>query len=257
MEPLKEAVEAWLHRVRAPILGYTLLAGLAINWKALWALLFSEIDLFSRFLYFDLRTDLCTLFVFPLVVGFVSAIASPWIGLVGAWCARKPTELLRKIQHDARVEQEIYRLETQARVETAKAREERARETRKLAELKRTQEAAELGEEALDAFEEARESNQTVDHNAKLSLSELEKFAILVLGTLNGEVSAETISQNKNVAKDYMRLVPNATPLRLKTELEDALQRVQKLGLAKRSPYGEWSLTSTGYEEHDRLSVFA
>ena len=76
MEPLKEAVEAWLHRVRAPILGYTLLAGLAINWKALWALLFSEIDLFSRFLYFDLRTDLCTLFVFPLVVGFVS-VACP------------------------------------------------------------------------------------------------------------------------------------------------------------------------------------
>jgi hypothetical protein len=83
LEPLKEAVEAWLHRVRAPILGYTLLAGLVINWKPLWALLFADIDVFSKFLYFDLRTDYWTLIVLPLLVGVLSALMTPWIALAG------------------------------------------------------------------------------------------------------------------------------------------------------------------------------
>lgn len=251
MEPLKEAVEAWLHRVRAPILGYSLLAALAINWEPIWALTFSDIDVFSKFLYFDLKTDVFTLFAIPLGIGTLSAIASPWIGLVGAYFARKPTLLLRRLQQDVRVDQEIYQLSLQAKIEDAKAEEERAREGRKLAALMRTQEAEKLGPEAVETLKRLRDASTTAENDPEIALSELDMFAIRLLGAL-GEVYVEDLSKKEEVLSRYQKIVPHGTPRRLTTELTDSLKHIEGLGLVQREGHA-WSLKSKGYTEYDRL----
>lgn len=253
MEPLKEAVEVWLQRVKAPILGYTVLACVAINWKALWALLFSEIDVFSRFFYFDLRTDVYTLLVYPVTLGLLSTFLSPWIGLMGLLIVRKPSRLQRKFQQDALVEQEVYQLLSRAKIEDAKAEDERARESRKLAALKRIQEAEEIGSEAVEALEQDRISSTTSENDPKIVLSDLDNFAIRLVGAV-GDAYVEDLSKKDEVLSHYRKIVPRGTPKRLNTELTDTLRRIEKLGLAKREAHGAWSLTSRGYNELDRLS---
>lgn len=294
MEPLKEAVEAWLHRVRAPILGYSLLAGLAINWKPLWVLVFSDIDVFSRFSYFDLKTDVYTLVVWPVLGGLLSAALSPWIGLLGAHIVRQPAKMQRELQRDARVEQEIYQLVTQSRVEKAKAELgraqaeqglakadlqraqaeqelakadlqrakaelERARESIKLDELKRTQEAEELGQEAVEALRQARAEAEPSGVNSPgghspFVLSDLDAAAIKFLGNLQEPINPEKLSDETRGLHVFDKVLPTSTLQRIKVELNDASERLSKQGLTSKDRFGRWTLTSKGYEEHDRLS---
>lgn len=254
VEPLKEAVEAWLQRVRSPILGYSLLAALAMNWKPLWALVFADIDVFSRFLYFDLRTDVCTLFVWPVVIGSVTDALTPWIGLVGIYVVRLPSKLQRELQRDARVEQEIYLLSTQAKIEDAKAQVERAREERTLAEAKRTQEAEKLGPEAVETLRQSRATVEIEGDQQKMSLSEVERFTIMFLGIQPGAVNPDKVHPNAVGLKAFESIVPGANVQRVKIELKDALDRLKKLGLTYNDGLGRWSLTSKGYEEYDHLS---
>jgi hypothetical protein len=253
LEPLKEAVEAWLHRVRAPILGYTLLAGLVINWKPLWALLFADVDVFSKFLYFDLRTDYWTLIVLPLLVGVLSALVTPWIALAGAYMVRLPARLQVELQEDARHEAVIRKIKRQAEEEAARENALAAKENALIERAKRDAAAGDVDPEAAQALKRARaeaESNQEV---TKRSLSDLDKSVILFMGMQSGPVSP--IMMDPTLARvAFEPVLPDATPQRIKVELQDALERLRALDLTNKDHSGSWSLTSKGYEEYDRLS---
>lgn len=298
MEPFKEAFEAWLHRVRAPILGYTLLAGLVINWKPLWALLFADIDVFSKFLYFDLRTDYWTLILLPLFVGVLSAIVSPWFAFAGAYMVRLPARLQVELQEEARHQAVIRKIKRQAEEEAARENAlierakrdavagdvdpeaaqallierakrdaaaadvhpeaaqalKRARESIKLDKLKRTQAAEELGQEAVEALWQARAADQEQDADGALLHSNIDEFAIKFLGGQPNAVNQTKLMSAPRGFEEFMEVVPGATPQRFRTELIDAFARLKKRGLVSDVGVLDWSLTSTGYEEYDRLT---
>jgi hypothetical protein len=261
-------------------LGYSLLAALAINWKPLWALVFSDIDVFSRFSYFDLKTDVYTLVVWPIFVGLLSAALSPWIGLFGAHIVRKPAKMQLELQRDARVEQEIYQLVTQIRVEKAKAELgraqaeqelakadlqlakaelERTRESIKLDELKRTQEAEQLGQEAVEALRQARAEAEPSGVNSPggyslVVLSDLDVAAIKFLGKLEEPINPEKLSLETRGLHVFDKVLPTQTLQRIRVELHNAFERLSKQGLTSKDRFGRWTLTPKGYEEYDRLS---
>lgn len=246
MEPLKEAVDAWLQRVRAPILGYSLLAALAINWKPLWALLFADIDVFSKFLYFDLRTDYCTLIVLPLVIGVLTALLTPWIAFAGAYLVRLPARLQVELQEDARHGAVIRKIKREAE-------EEAARENALIERAKRDAAAGDVDPEAAQALKRARaevENNQEV---TTPSLSNLDASVIRFMGLQSGAVSPAKMDL-KLARVAFEPVLPDATPQRIKVELQAALERLRKLDLTHHDGLGNWSLTSQGYAEYDRLS---
>lgn len=253
VEPFKEAFEAWLHRVRAPILGYTLLAGLVINWKPLWALLFADIDVFSKFLYFDLRTDYWTLILLPLFVGVLSAIVSPWFAFAGAYMVRLPARLQVELQEEARHQAVIRKIKLQAEEEAARENALAARENALIERAKRDAVAGDVDPEAAQALKRERaeaESNQEV---TKRTLSDFDKSAIQFMGKQSGTVSpANMDSRLARVA--FEPVLPDATPQRIKIELQAALERLRELDLTNMDHFGNWSLTSQGYAEYDRLS---
>jgi hypothetical protein len=246
VEPLKEAVEAWLHRVRAPILGYSLLAALAINWQPIWALIFSDIDVFSKFLYFDLRTNYCTLIVLPLVIGVISALGTPWIALGGAYLVRLPARLQVELQEDARHGAVIRKIKREAE-------EEAERENALIERAKRDVAAGDVDPDAAQALKRARaeaESNQEV---TKRSLSNLDKSVILYLGMQSSTVSPANMD-HRLARVAFEPVLPDATPQRIKIELQAALDRLRELDLTNNDGFGNWSLTSKGYEEYDCLT---
>jgi len=68
---LNQVFQAWSDRIRSPILGSVVLAFIAINWKPLYYLFFAETSVLTRFAYFDMKTDLGTLFLGPLAIGLL------------------------------------------------------------------------------------------------------------------------------------------------------------------------------------------
>ena len=90
LDALKETMDAWLARVKSPVLGYIVLAFILVNWKPLWFLVFADYGAYHRIHYFELHTDWLSLYVGPVALGVAAAAISPWAVLFGAWLARLP-----------------------------------------------------------------------------------------------------------------------------------------------------------------------
>ena len=117
MEFLPNLWNAWLQRIRAPIIGAISLSFIAINWQPIWYLLFADQPVRQKFLFFDANTSISTLIFYPVIVGVLLAMTSPWLRLVGTWWTQFPISRIRRIQsdrdHDQKVHQE-YLLKKQA-----------------------------------------------------------------------------------------------------------------------------------------------
>lgn len=245
MEPLKEAAEAWLQRVRSPILGYSLLASLAINWKAIWALIFADIDVFSKFLYFDLRTSPCTLIILPILIGFFSAVLTPWVGFIGSYLVQRPFRLQVELQEKARHQSVIRKI-------MREAEEEAVRENALIERAKRDARAGEVDPKAAETLKRAREEAESSQGGNQLNLSSFDSSLVVFMGAQASALVPEKMDlAMARVA--FEPVLPNATPQRIKVELNAALERLRNSGLADGFA-GQWSLTSKGYEEFDRLS---
>lgn len=88
-------MEAMLSRVRSPLLGSAILSFTVINWKVLFFIIFSDNSAIDKFSYFDQHTSVWTLLYGPVLAGVVLGLASPWIGLFGAWAASQPVQRQR------------------------------------------------------------------------------------------------------------------------------------------------------------------
>ncbi len=95
---MKEIIEAISTRIRSPILGYFSLSFLAVNWKAMYILLFSNDTALNRILYFDNNTSLHTLLTAPLLIAAGFALIYPWINLAFLYLTRLPTDLKNNLQ---------------------------------------------------------------------------------------------------------------------------------------------------------------
>ena len=89
MEILTNLWETWSERLRTPFFGSISLSFIAINWQPIWYLFLTDHSAEQKFLYFDDNT----MYFLPVVIGFMIALALPWIQLFGVWIAQFPKRL--------------------------------------------------------------------------------------------------------------------------------------------------------------------
>ena len=206
-----------------------------------------------------------TLYVWPLVIGVLIALASPWIKLLGSWLANVPTRHLRGFQSSeahthrlGQLEHAIAEVEKKAELERAKASSDAERENRAIDAAKRLDEARELGQgEVASEIERQREAGKKEVARGDLprELSDLQLVLMTILATQREAVTIGQLSLDSE-AKDRLRTVlPFLTDVRAEVELGDGFENLGKLGLVNMSASGRWTLTSKGYEIVDNLPV--
>jgi hypothetical protein len=122
---LKEVVEAVNNRIKSPYFGYSILAFLTWNWKALFLFATSKADPPLRIAAFEEQTNYFSLFVGPLLVGVLVAAATYWIKLGFELVARKPLGRLDSLALEALHAKTIKQTELeQARSKLFAAKEE-------------------------------------------------------------------------------------------------------------------------------------
>ena len=84
-----QSLQSFQERMRTPWIGSILIAFLLWNWQPLLFLVASDTALVTRFTYFESHTGWCSLFVGPVIAGFLFAAAKPWISLVMDWLGAK------------------------------------------------------------------------------------------------------------------------------------------------------------------------
>lgn len=108
---MNEIIDAVSARIKSPYFGYSLLAFIAFNWRAIFLLAATEGTPAVRLAAFDSATNNLTLIVFPFVTGAIVAIAAHWIRLGFGLVARRPGELLDNMQLEAEHKRTIRKTE--------------------------------------------------------------------------------------------------------------------------------------------------
>lgn len=132
--------EALKDQLRSPFYRSIAFVYVAINWKAWFYLFFADMPVSVRLRFFELNTDIQSLFWWPITGGLILAVASPWLVLLGAAFAEVPSRLLAELQektaseqrkrHNRRAEGEIESIsalkvaEVQANAKVAAAEEQ-------------------------------------------------------------------------------------------------------------------------------------
>jgi len=246
-------------RLRSPILGSIGLAFLAINWKSLWYLVFSESSVPVKLRFFDLSTSPVSLFVLPIAIGTFVALIAPWITLFGSWAAAKPVALLRNHQFDQSHNQKIYRLQKEVELETEKAKAEEARERRAIEAAKRVAEAEEIegsqvAEEIVKERQDRSELSAFDAEKVAESLEPREVHVISAMGEINREFQTWALgTDNVKFKRELDGVLRDLTDVRLEVELKDSLKVLANMGLADSNSQAEWSLTSHGYRVFDYI----
>ncbi|MCG3267816.1 hypothetical protein [Yoonia sp. I 8.24] len=101
LDVFKDGAEAWLQRIKSPIIGSFVLSFCVINWKVIFFVVFSDTPILFRFWYFDTETSICTLLIYPAGTGFLIGLGTPYLNYVGTFLARWPTEKLRLSQAES------------------------------------------------------------------------------------------------------------------------------------------------------------
>lgn len=137
----KDLAEAANSRIRSPFIGSIALVFFFANWKALAILFFSNGSIELRVLTFEGMISWWSLVFVPVALGTLAAIIFPWVRLLGAWVARKPSGVLRRLQHDESQQFRIYQLNGDAAEAEAEARLAEATERAKIDAAKRLEDA--------------------------------------------------------------------------------------------------------------------
>lgn len=251
MELLKETFDAWLQRVKSPVIGYIILAGLILNWKPIWFLIFADRSVYEKFAYFDIKTSSDTLFLYPVLIGVVSAVVVPWIGFAGAFLVGRPARLLRQLQQDARTDHEIYRLQKQTSVENAKAQEEAVREERQLEQAKRLKVAEEIGPEVRDELELSRESIEDHEEMPLDGISAIDRILIEFLGQSSDPIRVKEIPESPASLTKYKTIVRDGNKQRMTVDLLASDGSLKRRSLVSHDSFGRTSLTTKGYALYD------
>lgn len=101
MGDIKEIFEALITRVRSPLFGYFSLSFFVTNWKAIFYLLFADVDLISCFEYFEANTYINSLLWIPLGISILVALVYPWIQYVFIYATSFPINRRNKINAKA------------------------------------------------------------------------------------------------------------------------------------------------------------
>ena len=87
---MNEIIDALSARIKAPYFGYALLVFIGLNWRAIFLLITTDGSPHDRLAEFDSYTNAWNLAFFPLLIGGLIAVASPWIRLAFSLISRRP-----------------------------------------------------------------------------------------------------------------------------------------------------------------------
>ena len=137
---MKEFLDAVTTRIQAPYFGYSILAFLVLNWRAIFLLFMLDAPADQRVLMFDQETSFWTVVFFPLLIGAVLAILTPWSRYIFEHLSQKPFALRDSLQLNADHQRTILQTELeQARSELFGQKEEelieRARRDEEIASI--------------------------------------------------------------------------------------------------------------------------
>ncbi|MBU2983565.1 hypothetical protein KO498_17290 [Lentibacter algarum] len=259
MEILKDAFDALSQRVRSPFFGSILFAFFAINWKPIWYLLFADQPVQAKFDFFDKSTDFGSLYAFPLLAGVLLALAWPWLRLLGAWVAIKPTMQLRNMQSDSAIDHRIHRLGKLADEERAKAKLAAETENAKIDAAKRLKEAQTVSTETATEIVGEREEKELAEES-DLDFGQLEdySFAIEILASAAKSDNGAVRIQNNTIEK-YSSLNGWGKAVQLEShretlEAQATMSFLKGVGLVGSNSGGGFAITSLGYEALEYFS---
>lgn len=272
VDALKDGVTAWLERVKSPIAGSIILSFVAVNWQSIWFVVWSDVEATERFLYFDEHTSPQSLYLWPLLIGFLLGILGPWLRWFGTYTANYPTKKYREIEDkqasDLRVAAINWNIEEQTKreelqkaaeqAELAAAKAEEAADQRKIARAERIKSADDLEDgAAADSIRasfqvENKGSSQPTMQEYINSLIPVQKAIIDFLAPQNREVDMQSTAATHALLNSLAKSNPTYSKLRIETELHDGLRSLEGSNAIVRGSSGH-RLTPRGYEIYDLL----
>lgn len=94
---MSDILDAISNRLKSAYFGYAALSFIGINWRELFFLVAAERTVLERIEHFDVNTDTCTLFLYPLGIAALLSLLTPWSKLIFGYIAQKPTSMLGTI----------------------------------------------------------------------------------------------------------------------------------------------------------------
>lgn len=259
LDLMKEYLEAWSQRVRSPFGGYTIAAFLAINWREVFYLFFSDQPASIRIRFFDLNSSWVDLTILPLLFGGILAVGFPWLNYIVAFCIREPVGKHRKLQMTETISNRIHQIADSTRIEEAEAENERVRENRKIEQARRLEEARATGSEDLaNSILEDREISVGLPDKLSEtlnSLGRLEKAVVLKIGQDNVSWSQDRLKKDSNLRSEYDDFTFNSSSIRFDVDLKAAVVRLAQVKFLKTEQLTSGiTLTDVGYRAFDILS---
>lgn len=257
----KEGAEAWFQRIKSPILGSILFSFIAINWKVLFFVVFSDAPILTRFAFFDQNTDWITLFFLPVVIGVVLGVLSPFVNYGGSFVVKWPVEEMRILQAESASAVMTRKNQLAAEREIAEAEFKRA--ALENAQATQAIDDAELDDrtrEELNAKLSERGSASNADENDDLATQNLPnldnvdwsilRFAVFVA---DGKFTREGNLISTVPGQDRFVMTVNEGHRGVK-ELDDSLQYLVRHGFLEHIRGAEYEVERNGYDALDKLS---
>lgn len=108
---MREFIDAVTTRIQAPYFGYSLVALLVLNWRAIFLLFMLDAPANERIAIFEQETSFWTIVALPLLAGAVFAILTPWSRYVFEHLSQKPFSLRDRLQINADHQRTILQTE--------------------------------------------------------------------------------------------------------------------------------------------------
>jgi hypothetical protein len=227
----------------------------------LWYLFFADRPVAFKLDYFELKTDPNSLIWYPLFFGVALALLTPFLRLVGAWCAKWPTFKLKTLQKDQARDLLIHEENKKEELEESRSRAEDARAVRiakqereKIDAAKRKNEAALLGNDVSLKVDEVRRNAIPINEvsnelgDIELAISLLQAAALSEDG--NAQIDGLDVN-HRNPSLGRETTVFTLESHRNRMQADHLISQLDELGLVIGKRDSGFSITARGYDYLD------
>lgn len=186
---MKDIVDAINSRVKEPYFGYAFLSFLAINWKAIFLLIYSKGSAEAKIIAFEGTTTTFSLVVYPLLIAALMVGISPWLRLVVSYISNRAIEIQNNLALEIEHKHNIKKTE----LENSRSKLFATKENELIDRAKRDQEIEKIEDEKVkdqlkQEIDELRTQRNLLANNnlgtpSIMNLSEAEKEILMAIKT--------------------------------------------------------------------------
>lgn len=258
---MKDIVDAINSRVKEPYFGYAFLSFLAINWKAIFLLIYSKGGAEAKIIAFEGTTTTFSLVVYPLLIAALMVGISPWLRLVVSYISNRAIE----IQNNLALEIEHKHNIKKTQLENSRSELFATKENELIDRAKRDQEIEKIQDKKVkdqlkQEIDELRTKRNLLAHDdfgtsSVISLSEAEKEILMAANFFpeNQILRDQSLDKNRNfrIGKFEFGVSNNKSFMKY----EDALEMLCEKGLVRQvgSSGDIFEVTHKGWELIDRI----